>query len=187
MLLVGIAVNSFAAAAIAVVTFANPASQQIGATYWLLGSLGATGWLDILVMTPAVAASLIVLYAVAPDIDSAVLGDSAARSLDVDTRRLQWTVVAAVAVATAAVTSVGGVVRFVGLVAPTLTRRFMGAKHRPLLVGSALSGALLTVLADAVARTMFAPTELPIGVITVGIGAPVFLAVLLGEEKAGRM
>ena len=187
MLLIGIAVNSFSAAGIAVVIFADPTSPQLETTFWLLGSLGGSGWLDVAMLAPAIIGSMLILNWTAPSIDASVLGDVAAHSIGIDIKVQRWIVVGAVALATAAATSVAGIVGFVGLVAPTLLRPIIGARHRPLIIGGGCAGALLTVIADTLARTVIAPAELPIGVITTGFGAPVFLAVLLRERRAGRM
>ncbi len=187
MLLVGIAINSFAAAAIAVVVFADPNAQQVQATFWLLGSLGGASWLDLAVLAPVVLGAGILLYFKGTAIDSAVLGATVARSAGVDMRALRLHVAGGAAIATAAATSVAGVVAFLGLLAPMALRPLVGAAHRRLIVGSALLGALVMVTADLLARVLFVPTELPVGVLVASVGAPAFLVALLREQRAGRL
>lgn len=157
------------------------------ATFWLLGSLGGAAWPDVLILVPVVSVCVGLLFATGRGIDAAVLGATAARSMGVDVRRLRWQVVAAAAVATAAATAVAGVIAFVGLVAPLAVRRWAGAQHRRLVVASAGLGGIVVVAADLLARTLFAPTELPVGVIVAAVGAPVFLTALLREQRAGRL
>ena len=187
MLLVGIAINAFAAALISVVVFANPNASQIEATFWLLGSLTGSSWIDVGVLGTVSVVGVSALWWWGPQLDAAVLGPTAARSMGVDVVRLRRTVLAAVAVTTGAAAAVGGIIAFIGLVAPMFLRRVVGARHRPLIFGSALIGASLLTVMDAAARTIFAPTELPVGVIVAVVGAPLFLWSLLDEQRHGRL
>ena len=187
MLLVGIAINAFAAALISVIVFANPNASQVEATYWLLGSLTNASWIDVAILGPVSVVGVATLWNRGSQLDAAVLGPTAARSMGVNVVRLRRTVLAAVAVTTGAAAAVGGVIAFIGLVAPLMMRRVVGARHRTLILGSGLIGAALMTTMDAVARTIFAPTEMPVGVFVAVVGAPLFLWALLDEQRHGRL
>ena len=102
-------------------------------------------------------------------------------------RALRFHVAGGAAIATAAATSVAGVVAFLGLLAPMALRPLVGAAHRRLILGSALLGAIVMVMADLLARVLLVPTELPVGVLLASVGAPAFLVALLREQRAGRL
>ncbi|MFM8386288.1 MAG: FecCD family ABC transporter permease [Planctomycetia bacterium] len=146
---------------------------------WLLGHLVGSAWLDALPVGSALLLGLCVAAWRARELDALTLGEDAAWLVGVDARRtLLWLgavgcLLAATAVATA------GLVGFVGLVVPHLARRVVGAGHRSLLPASALLGGALLVLADALARVLCPPLEIPPGLVTAAVGAPVLLVLLL--------
>ena len=151
-------------------------------TFWSLGSLGGATFGRVFSILPFVAAVLVIIPFVARGLDALVLGDAAAFHMGIPVQRLKRIVIVAVAAACGSTVAVAGSIGFVGIVVPHLLRLTMGPSHRFLLPGSAIGGAALLLIADSVARTVAAPAELPIGVITALFGAPVFLLLLLGRN-----
>lgn len=152
------------------------ATQQV--MYWLLGSLSGAQWRLVQVSAPIVAMGAVGVLLLARRLDVLTLGDATAHSLGVLASRTRLLLFVMSAVITGTVVSVSGTIGFVGLVVPNLARILVGGVHRRLLPVSALLGALLMLLADTGARTLLAPTELPVGILTALVGVPVFVAVL---------
>lgn len=153
--------------------------------FWLMGGFWRAGWRDALLMLPVAAASLIVLMALAPAMNVTLAGYRSARDLGVNVRRLQVLLLIVISVATAVAVSLAGMIGFVGLIVPHLLRFLCGPDHRRLVPATAAGGALLLVLADTAARTCAAPGEIPVGILTAVVGAPVFLW-LLRRKGVGR-
>lgn len=145
---------------------------------WLLGRLNTAGWTQVLLLLPLAAVSIGVLIASARQLDVLALGDDEAQSLGVHPRRLRLVVVVAATLATAAAVSVSGLIAFVGIIVPHAIRLRVGPSYRQILPLSIFLGAAFLCLADLGARTVIAPAEIPIGVITAIAGAPFFLVVL---------
>lgn len=183
MLLAGVAVTALAGALTGVLIFVATDAQLRSLLFWNLGSLGNAGWHHVGVAL-LIAPALLLLWREAPALDALLLGEAPARLLGVDVRALQRRVVALTAFAVGAVVAITGVVGFVGLVVPHVLRPLLGAGHRLLLPASAGLGAALVLAADTAARTIAAPAELPLGVVTALIGAPFFLW-LLRRRGAG--
>jgi len=182
MLLAGIAVNALCGAGVgALVLFADD-GQLRDLTFWTLGSLGGATWGGLAVAVPLVGAAVAASPYLARSLDALLLGEAEARHLGVRTERVKAAAVTLAALAVAAATAVAGLVGFVGLVAPHLVRLLLGPGHRALLPGAALLGAALLVAADLVGRTVLAPVEVPIGIVTAVTGAPFFLWLLLRER-----
>lgn len=123
------------------------------------------------------------LWRYGPGLDLLVLGDREARSLGFDTHRLIPTVVALVGVVVGASVVLGGVVGFVGLLVPFLLRPIVGPRHRILIPAAAIGGAITVVIADTLARTVAAPSEIPLGLITAAVGGPFLGWLLLRRTK----
>lgn len=154
-------------------------------TFWSLGSLGGATATKVAAVAPFVLAAFAALPFVARGLDALLLGEAEAHHLGISVQRLKTIVIVAVAAASGAAVAVTGTIGFVGIVVPHLLRLVMGPGHRLLLPASAFGGAALLLAADALCRVVVAPAELPIGIVTALIGAPVFLAILLqhrGEE-----
>ena len=187
MLLAGISVNAFTTAAIAIIIFADPHSQPIQIIYWLLGSLSNSSWKHTMIILPVSLFSIGFLFFNGNNIDAAILGDTTASSLGINTKKLRSRIIISASIGVATVTSTGGVIGFVGLLSPLLLRPILGAKHQKLIFSSALLGSILVLIADTISRTIFAPTELPVGVLLTCVGGPAFFFVLIKEQKAGRL
>ncbi|MFC6488005.1 FecCD family ABC transporter permease [Nitratireductor sp. GCM10026969] len=179
MLLAGIALAALSGALSGILVYMADDRQLRDLTFWGLGSLGGATWTKIMTAGPIVAAALAATPLLARGLDALALGEASARHLGVPVQRMKVLAVLSVAAATGAAVAVSGGIGFVGIVVPHLLRLVIGPDHRFLLPGSALLGASLLLLADAVSRTIVAPAELPIGIVTAVFGAPFFLWVLL--------
>jgi iron complex transport system permease protein len=147
-------------------------------TWWLLGSLQSTSWSLIACVAALVAVSIITLCLEARSLNALLLGQEQAHNLGVYTRRSIPIVLLAATLAASAAVAVSGIIGFVGLIVPHALRRLAGANHRILLPCAALFGGTFLVLCDALARVLFAPHEIPVGVITSLSGGPFFLYLL---------
>jgi iron complex transport system permease protein len=145
---------------------------------WILGRLTTAGWREVLIVLPYAAVSAVVLVLFGRLLDVLAVGDEEAASLGIDVRRVRVVVIVAATVGTAAAVAVSGLIGFVGIIVPHTIRLLVGGSYRALLPLSLLGGAGFVVLADVVARTVLAPAELPIGVVTAFFGAPFFALVL---------
>lgn len=179
LLLAGVAVNAIAMAGVGLLTYMANENQLRDLTFWSLGSLGGASWKSIATIAPWILLPLACLPRAAQALNALLLGEGEATLLGFRPERLQPLLVGLVALAVGASVAFSGVIGFVGLVVPHLLRMIFGPDHRFLLPGSALGGAILLVAADALARTVVAPGELPIGVLTALVGGPFFLWQLL--------
>lgn len=178
LLLAGIAFSALASAATGVLTFIADDQQLRSITFWSMGSLGAAGWAEIRVLLVFLLPALAVLVSMSRLLDALLLGEAVAGHLGFDMARARPALIVCVAVLVGAAVAMTGMIGFIGLMAPHIARLFVGAGHRRLLPAAALIGALLLLLADMLARTLAAPAEVPVGLITALIGGPFFLALL---------
>jgi iron complex transport system permease protein len=150
---------------------------------WLQGGVTVIAWSELavaaIIVTLAVGGALLV----APRIDAFAFGEESAAALGVGLESTTAAVLAITALLTGAAVALAGLVGFVGLVVPHALRFVIGGRHRPLVLASVPAGALVLVLADLGARTVVAPAELPVGVITGLVGAPFFLALLVRSRR----
>lgn len=178
LLMAGVVVGAFANAAIMVLLATAPPDALRGALWWMMGSLGAAQWRDVLRLGIVLAIAAPALVHWARDLDALALGHDAAAALGVvpeaSSRRLFLTA----SLLAAGTVAAAGLVGFVGLVVPHVARAMTGARHRSVLLVAALAGAGLVVVADLVARTVRAPAELPLGAVTAIVGVPFFLLLL---------
>jgi iron complex transport system permease protein len=187
LILSGIAVGALSLALMGLLIFMADDRQLRDITFWNLGSLGGATFTRVVSVLPFVVLVTAIIPFVARGLDALILGDAAAFHMGVPVQRLKRLVILAVAAACGATVAVAGSIGFVGIVVPHLLRLVIGPSHRFLLPASAIGGAALLLVADSVARTIVAPAELPIGIITALFGAPVFLMLLLGRNGAQRM
>ncbi|MFJ9621792.1 FecCD family ABC transporter permease [Streptomyces sp. NPDC101181] len=178
LILTGIAVNAFAGALIGLFIFFADNAQITQITFWQLGSLSQATWPKVLAVLPCAVAGLLIAPFYARKLDLLALGERPARHLGVDVERLRIVLVLVVALLTAAAVAVAGIISFVGLLVPHLLRMANGPGHRFLVPGSALGGAVVLVAGDLGARTVAAPAELPLGVLTALFGSPFFFWLL---------
>lgn len=183
LLLAGLAINALCGAAIGFLTYLSDDQQLRSLSFWTMGSLGAALWSQVLVCLSVLLPALYMLSRSAAQLDILQLGERSAAYLGLEPRRLQRRTVVLCALIVGSCVAVSGVIGFVGLLVPHLLRLIIGPQHRWLLPGSALLGALLLVAADTLARTVVAPAELPVGVVTSLLGAPYFLYLLLSQGR----
>ncbi|WP_245875493.1 FecCD family ABC transporter permease [Tabrizicola aquatica] len=186
MLLAGIALAALAGAATGVLTYLADDRQLRDLTFWGMGSLAGATWGKLAAALPLMAAALLVAPRLARGLNSLALGEAQAAHMGTDVQVLKRLAIFSAAAATGAAVAVAGGIGFVGLVVPHLLRQAQGADHRPLIPQAALLGAVLLVLADLISRSIVAPAELPIGILTALVGAPVFLWMLLQRGARGR-
>ncbi len=179
MLLAGIALGSLAGAATGVLVYMADDTQLRDLTFWRMGSLGGASWAKIMASVPFILPVLLLSPLLARGLNALALGEAQARHVGIDVERLKSIAILAVAASAGAAVAISGGIGFIGIVVPHLLRLATGPDHRFLLPNAALLGASLLIAADIVARTILAPAELPIGIITALIGAPVFLWILL--------
>lgn len=181
--LAGLAVSQLAAAGTSFVIFWTATGDSYREILnWLLGSLAGSTWGDVAIAGIAVIAIGAYLLMNATRLDAFAFGDTSAAALGIDVNRTRWTLMIVVALLTGAMVAVSGAIGFVGLILPHAVSSLTGPAHRRLLPISALAGAVFLVWADTVARTLFDPRELPVGIVTALIGVPVF-AFLLRRGK----
>ena len=177
--LAGLAVSQLAAAASFVIFWSATGDSYREILSWLMGSVAGATWTSVAVAGVATLVLGTLLASTGSVLDAFTFGDTAASALGVDVARVRWTLLVGVALLTGALVSQSGSIGFVGLILPHAVRLLTGARHRLLLPLSALFGATFLVWADTLARTVFAPRELPVGIVTAAIGAPVFAWLLL--------
>ena len=178
LVLVGVVLASLGGAAISLVKFlADPYNELAAITFWLMGSFAAATWQQVALVTPAIAAAVALLGALAWRVNLLTLPDDEAQAIGVDVARTRAIVIAAATVATAASVAVCGIVGWVGLVVPHMARLVAGPQFARLLPLAALLGAIFLLAIDTLARTSTA-VEVPPGILTAFIGTPLFLMLL---------
>lgn len=186
MLLAGIAMAALAGAVTGILIYMADDRQLRDVTFWNLGSLAGSTWAKVVTVGPIILVSLLVLPFLARGLNAITLGEATAFHMGVKVQKLKNIAIVSVAGAVGASVAASGGIAFVGIVVPHILRMVIGPDHRYLLPASALLGGILLLAADMVARTIVAPAELPIGIITALAGAPFFLWVLLrGRASAG--
>ena len=160
-------------------------SESIRQAYsWILGRLVTAGWDGVLLILPYVVLSAVVIFLHRRLLDALMVGEDEVTSLGISVRRVRLVIVVAATLGTAAAVAVGGTIAFVGIIVPHTVRLLVGSSYRVVIPLSLLFGAAFLVLADTAARSVVAPAELPIGVITAFLGAPFFIAVLRSTRAA---
>lgn len=183
MLLIGIAVNSVVVALTGLILHFSADCQIRTYTFWMLGGLDRTDWELLGPAAVIVIAGALILPYRARELDVLALGEAEAHFAGIDVSRLRKTVVWVSAALVGSAVAVGGMIGFIGLVAPHLVRLLFGPGHRFLVPASGLFGGILLIAADVAARACGGFGELPIGVVTAIIGAPFFLGILLRGER----
>jgi iron complex transport system permease protein len=184
LLLAGIALGALASAVTGLLTFLADDRQLRDLTFWSLGSLGGATWDKVAALAPPFVLLLIAFPFLARGLNALSIGEAEAFYLGVRVQRLKIAIIILVALAAGTSVAAAGIVGFVGIVVPQLLRLLQGPEHRLLLPACVLLGAALMLGADTCARTLVAPAELPVGILTASIGAPFFLWLLL-ERRQG--
>jgi iron complex transport system permease protein len=179
LLLAGVTMNAFFSALILFVQYFADFAETFRILRWLMGDLDVSSYRPIVTALPLVAIAFMAFAWLARPLNLLSLGPDAAESRGLDAVRAQRVAFVSASLATGAAVSVGGPVGFVGIIVPHLVRLMVGADHRVVLPASALFGAAFLIACDALARSIMAPLELPVGVITALIGGPFFLWLLI--------
>ena len=184
VLLAGIALTGFAGAMTGLLIFVSSDQELRDFTFWTLGSLGGATWVKVGLALPFALGLALLSLRLARGLDALALGEADAHYSGVDVERVKRVAMIGVAAGIGAAVAVSGVIAFFGLMVPHLVRLVLGPGHRLLLPVVALAGAGLLTLADVFARTVAAPAELPLGVVTAAVGAPLMLWLLLRRMRA---
>jgi len=184
MILAGIAVSSLGAALTSFVLFWTATGDSYREIIsWLLGSLAGARWPAVAIAVTAVVVIGIPLMVGGRVLDAFAFGDTSAAALGVSVASTRWSMLVGTALLTGGMVSVSGSIGFVGLILPHAVRLIVGAQHRALLPLAALSGAIFLIWCDTAARALFDPRELPVGIVTAVIGAPVFVLLLMRSRR----
>jgi len=178
LLLAGVAV-SYTLAALTAFVMVYAREQMAAIVYWMMGGLSAASWGYVVMIVPMFLLGIAYPLLSTRELNIMLLGDDRAGELGVNVERFKLGVLAAASLLTAAAVSVSGLIGFVGLMTPHIVRLILGPDHRLLLPASILGGATLMVVADLIARTVLAPVEIPVGIVTAVFGGPFFIWLLV--------
>ncbi|MCX8657292.1 iron ABC transporter permease [Gilliamella sp. B2894] len=182
MVLLGVAINAVIGAIMGCLSYISDEAQLRQLSLWSMGHLGKGSWELVLVALSLIVPALLCLLKLSHQLNILQLGDEDAHYLGIKVRRIKQYLLLLSAVLIGTSVAVSGMIAFVGLVVPHMIRLRVGANHRWLLPGSALGGACLLLLADTFARTLIAPTEIPVGLFTSLIGGPYFIWLILRHK-----
>ncbi len=182
LILTGVIFSSFLGSCISLM-IALTGDQLREIMSWLLGSVSMRGWPFVKMIVPFVAIGSLLLWLYRRELNAMMYGDERAMALGVNVKRSKYAILIGGSMLTGAAVAVSGTIGFVGLVVPHMTRMMWGTDHRHLLPLSFLNGASLLIICDLVSRTIIAPAEIPIGVITAFIGAPVFSYIFYKQRR----
>lgn len=183
VILMGVVYTMFASAVISlVITFAGERVHTV--VFWLMGSLAAAKYRDVLILLGALLVFGAVILSMARELNAFAVGEDNARHVGVNVKCAKYIILIAVSALVGVCVSIGGSIGFVGLVVPHMTRMIVGPNHKRLLPASLFSGASFLMLADLLARTLLNPRELPIGVVTSFVGAIAFVFIFYRTRKA---
>ena len=175
MLLAGIAVNAIAGVGIGVLTYISDDSELRSLTFWTMGSFGGVTWPLIMPAIVVMLFSIVWIIGLSRKLDLIQLGDVEASRLGINIKKVRFGVIISSAVVVGISVALSGMIGFVGLVVPHLVRILGGVNHLYVLIGSAIFGSILMVISDMMCRVIISPAELPVGLITSGLGSPFFL------------
>lgn len=183
LLLAGIAIGSlFSALVSGMLYFAG--EQLSGIVFWMMGGLNNAKWDQVLISIAPMVLGSAVIMALSRDLNAMMVGEEQAGNLGINVNQVCLVLLLAASLVTAMAVSVSGVIGFVGLIIPHVVRILVGPDHRILLPASVVSGALFLIWTDTLARTVIAPAELPVGIITSLLGAPFFIYLLMSRKKS---
>ncbi len=183
LLLAGVILNAIFSALIMFVTSIMSPTRSFAMTGWLMGTLTAPGYPALATLGMYVTGGGLVLLGQARALNLLTLGEESAKSLGIEVEKVKRTIFVVSALLTGAVVSVSGLIGFIGMMVPHAVRMLVGPDHRVLLPASVLVGGAFLTAADAVARSVLAPSEIPVGVITALVGGPCFLYLLIGRKR----
>ena len=183
LLLAGVIINAILSALILFITTLSDSTGAFRLFFWLMGSLATLGYAGLGALALSVTVGIGLLCGQARNLNLLSLGEDPAQGLGLDVERVKRVIFFTTSLLTGAVVAVSGLIGFVGMIVPHAVRMVLGPDHRLLLPASALVGGTFLVVADTVARSLLAPTELPVGVITALCGGPFFIYLLMSQRK----
>ena len=183
MLLSGIAINALSGSIIGLFVSMSTDAELRTFTFWTLGGLDNADWNIISLTILFILIPFLIVYGMKKQMDIFMLGDSEAHHLGLNIERLKKKIILISSIMVGISVSFCGMIGFVGLVTPHLVRLFIGPNHKYLIPGSAILGAILLLLSDLISKTIIAPAQLPIGVVTSAIGAPFFVWLILSQKR----
>jgi iron complex transport system permease protein len=182
MILAGISVMYIFNAMTQYMLIVSDAEKMSAAYEWTVGTLNKSSWTSLPLMAAIVIVGSIVLILLSRYLNAMNSGDNYAKTVGVNVERMRITILVVISIVSASVVSFTGIIGFVGLVAPHVTRIFLGSDNRHLIPGSLLMGATMLVLCDILSKS-FTTTALPIGIVTAFVGGPVFLFLIIRQKK----
>ena len=186
VLLTGVAVGNLISSLMALVLVTHIDNYKIGSVYfWLLGDFSGVSWAEAGSIFPVLLIGVFLIIICARPLDLLAIGYDEAATSGLDPRFARMIACGGAALATAGSVSAVGTIGFVGLMAPHIARAFVGSENRKVIPAAMISGALLMMLADMAARTLFSPIEVPVGIFTAVIGTPFFIFLLVRSAKRG--
>ncbi|MFA5365470.1 MAG: iron chelate uptake ABC transporter family permease subunit [Candidatus Bathyarchaeia archaeon] len=183
LLLIGIAANSFLSAIVSLIKLLSTEALH-GIIYWIMGSFQVAGWNHVMIASPLILVGTLAIYYYARDLNMISLGETQAQHLGVDAEKLKTRMLICASLVTAAAVSISGIIGFIGLIIPHITRLLIGPDHRILIPAASLLGAIVLILCDTLARTVMSPAEIPVGIITSLLGCPFFVYLLLKKRNS---
>lgn len=183
MLLAGVAVSALAGAVTGFLTYLTDDEQLRDLTFWTLGSLGGATWLKNGILSVVIAFSFALLLTKGKALNAMMLGEEDAAHLGIPVEKVKKRILILTALMVGTCVAFAGAIGFVGLIVPYILRLLFQSNYHLILPLSAVVGSILLLLADTISRTIVAPSEMPIGILTACIGAPVFVAILLRYKK----
>ncbi len=185
MILVGIAMGYIFAAASTLINYFSPAEDLKALSVWMMGNLGRATWNDILPLCVVLALSIVLMFWKTRALNVMNAGDETAKSLGVNVERIRIFIMTVASLMTASIVCFTGMIGFVGLVAPHITRMIIGGDNRFLIPASGLLGAVFLIAADMVSVKIIEPAILPVGVVTAFLGGPLFLYLIVRKKRRG--
>ena len=184
IILAGVAIGYLFSALLALIQYLAPEDQAIRAVvFWLMGGLNAATWDGIMIVFPIVLVTIILMVVQSWNINILSMGEEVATSLGVSSKRVLSITMVLETLATASIISFTGVIGFVCLISPHISRMMIGSDHRFLIPCSALVGACLLLCSDTVGRLVLQPAELPVGIVTSLLGVPFFIYMLASKRR----
>ncbi|MDP9749798.1 FecCD family ABC transporter permease [Thermoanaerobacter pentosaceus] len=182
MLLAGIAISAFMSAIISLMMLLNH-DEFSRIVFWTMGGFSLINWNSVVFTTPIIVIGSFVMYVFSRDVNAILTGEEVAEHLGVNTELVKKIILVTGSLVTATAVSVGGIIGFVGLIVPHISRLIVGPDNRVLVPFSAISGAIFLTFADLLARVILKPMEIPIGIITAAFGGPFFLYLLIKSKQ----
>lgn len=184
LILVGVGVSSFFSACTTMIVYTSSNEAQVrSAMFWMVGSFSGVHWNDILPLLVTTIFIFIIGITFSKDLNILLLGKSEAQFLGLQVKKFYLLITISSSIAIAVLVSKTGIIGFIGLIVPHIGRKFSSVKHEYLIPFSGVIGAILLVISDNIARTLFKPEELPIGIMTAIIGAPLYIHIILKTYK----